>query len=84
MDIRAYYGLNNYWEPIEDNYINSYPNCITRSTNGDKFRILRSLVNRIYALVFTLYYLVLRSFFKLIRGETRRKIEKFISRFFGF
>lgn len=28
MDIRAYYGLNNYWEPIEDNYINSYPNTI--------------------------------------------------------
>jgi len=49
MDLRAYYGVNNYWEPIEDNYINSYPNNISMEMGFKKVTYFYGFVSRIMA-----------------------------------
>ncbi len=36
MDLRAYWGVNNYFERIEDGYINAYPNTFDVVSRRDK------------------------------------------------
>ena len=64
MDIRAYYGLNNYFEPIEDNYIDAYPNTINMKKGKKKPNNYFSLLNRIYSYFLRFFYFLMRIFAK--------------------
>lgn len=69
MDIRVKYGLNNYFQPIMDNYIGAYPYIIERNLEEkEKYHYL--LFKNIYN-----YFLIFVNFLRKVfqRRITRKK-----------
>ena len=71
MDLRAYYGLNNYWEPIEDNYINAYPNTINMKKGKKKSFNYFSIFNKIYSYLLEFFNLLMRFLFSERKKRNR-------------
>lgn len=71
MDLRAYYGLNNYWEPIEDNYINSYPNTINMKRGKRKSHYFLRISYRILIFIEKIINFVMKFLFRHYRNRNR-------------